>query len=52
MVFGTSRRQTRCAHPIAHSIIEQTATKILLPNSDAKRADYCEGWASPKRNIA
>jgi type IV secretion system protein VirB4 len=42
MVFGTVPGR-RAALPIAHSIIEQTATKILLPNSDAKRADYCEG---------
>jgi type IV secretion system protein VirB4 len=43
MVFGTQSPADALRSPIAHSIIEQTATKILLPNSEAKRADYCEG---------
>lgn len=43
MVFGTQSPADALRSPIAHSIIEQTATKILLPNSDAKRSDYCEG---------
>jgi type IV secretion system protein VirB4 len=43
MVFGTQSPADALRSPIAHSIIEQTATKILLPNSDAKRADYCDG---------
>jgi len=43
MVFGTQSPADALRSSIAHSIIEQTATKILLPNSDAKRSDYCEG---------
>jgi type IV secretion system protein VirB4 len=43
MVFGTQSPADALRSPIAHSIIEQTATKILLPNPDAKRSDYCEG---------
>lgn len=43
MVFGTQSPADALRSSIAHSIIEQTATKILLPNSDAKHADYCEG---------
>ena len=43
MVFGTQSPADALRSPIAHSIIEQTATKILLPNSDAKRSDYCDG---------
>ncbi len=43
LVFGTQSPADALGSPIAHSIIEQTATKILLPNPDAKRADYCEG---------
>ncbi|TXC67941.1 VirB4 family type IV secretion/conjugal transfer ATPase [Sphingomonas ginsenosidivorax] len=43
MVFGTQSPADALRSPIAHSIIEQTATKILLPNADAKRSDYCDG---------
>jgi type IV secretion system protein VirB4 len=43
MVFGTQSPADALRSSIAHSIIEQTATKILLPNSDAKEAEYCEG---------
>ncbi|QDK35999.1 VirB4 family type IV secretion/conjugal transfer ATPase [Sphingomonas sp. IC081] len=43
MIFGTQSPADALRSSIAHSIIEQTATKILLPNSDAKRSDYCEG---------
>jgi type IV secretion system protein VirB4 len=43
MVFGTQSPADALRSSIAHSIIEQTATKILLPNSDAKHSDYCEG---------
>ncbi len=43
MVFGTQSPADALRSPIAHSIIEQTATKILLPNSQAKRSDYCDG---------
>jgi type IV secretion system protein VirB4 len=43
MVFGTQSPADALRSSISHSIIEQTATKILLPNSDAKRSDYCEG---------
>jgi type IV secretion system protein VirB4 len=43
MVFGTQSPADALRSAIAHSIIEQTATKILLPNSDAKKSDYCDG---------
>ncbi|RZL28471.1 MAG: VirB4 family type IV secretion/conjugal transfer ATPase [Sphingomonas sp.] len=43
MVFGTQSPADALRSPIAHSIIEQSATKILLPNSDARRSDYCDG---------
>ena len=43
MVFGTQSSADALRSPIAHSIIEQTATKILLPNADAQRSDYCDG---------
>jgi type IV secretion system protein VirB4 len=29
--------------PIAHSIIEQCPTQILMPNARADKADYCDG---------
>lgn len=43
MVFGTQSPADALRSSIAHSIIEQTATKILLPNSEAKRSDYIDG---------
>ncbi len=43
MVFGTQSPADALRSPIAHTIIEQTATKILLPNSDARQAEYCGG---------
>ena len=35
--------------PIARTIIEQTATKILFPSSDARREDYIEGLGLSER---
>ncbi|MDQ1159602.1 type IV secretion system protein VirB4 [Sphingomonas sp. SORGH_AS 950] len=43
MVFGTQSPADALRSPIASAIIEQTATKILLPNSEAKRSDYIDG---------
>ncbi len=43
MVFGTQSPSDALRSPIASAIIEQSATKILLPNSEARRSDYCDG---------
>lgn len=43
MVFGTQSPADALRSPIASAIIEQMATKILLPNSEAKRSDYIDG---------
>lgn len=36
---------------IASAIIEQTPTKIFLPNAEADRSDYCEGFALSDREF-
>ncbi|GEM73209.1 MULTISPECIES: VirB4 family type IV secretion/conjugal transfer ATPase [Sphingomonas] len=43
LVFGTQSPADALRSPIASAIIEQTATKILLPNSEARRSDYIDG---------
>lgn len=37
--------------PISRTIIEQTATKILFPSSDARREDYVEGLGLSEREF-
>jgi type IV secretion system protein VirB4 len=39
------------ASPIARTIIEQTPTKVLFPNSDANPADYIEGFGLSEREF-
>lgn len=39
------------ASPIARTIIEQTPTKILFPNSDANPAEYIEGFGLSEREF-
>jgi type IV secretion system protein VirB4 len=36
---------------ISRTIIEQTATKIIFPNSDAKREEYAEGFGLSEREF-
>ncbi len=43
MVFGTQSPADALRSNIAHSIIEQTATKILLPNPFAREEEYRDG---------
>lgn len=43
MVFGTQSPADALRSNIAHSIIEQTATKILLPNPFAREEEYRKG---------
>lgn len=43
VMFTQSPKQV-LKSPIAHAIIEQSATKIFLPNPSADRKDYVEGF--------
>jgi type IV secretion system protein VirB4 len=43
LVFGTQSPADALRSPISHSIIEQTATKIILPNPFGREHDYREG---------
>ena len=38
--------------PIAHTILEQCATKIFLPNPHAAERDYIEGFGLTRREFA
>jgi type IV secretion system protein VirB4 len=44
MVFGTQSPADALRSPIAHTILEQCATKIFLPNAHAQARDYVEGF--------
>lgn len=48
MVFGTQSPADALRSSIAHSIIEQVATKILLPNPNGSEQDYCGGLGLTK----
>ena len=43
MVLATQSPRKVIESPISRSVIEQTPTKIFLPNNDATREDYIEG---------
>ena len=43
VILATQSPADALRSPIAHSIIEQCPTQILLPNDRADRADYCDG---------
>jgi len=45
MVFGTQSPADVLRSPIAHTILEQCATKIFLPNPHAAERDYVDGFA-------
>lgn len=44
MVFGTQSPADVLRSPIAHTIVEQCATQIFLPNPQAAARDYIEGF--------
>ncbi len=44
MVFGTQSPADALRSPIAHTILEQCATKIFLPNAHAQARDYVDGF--------
>lgn len=51
MVFGTQSPADVLGSPIAHTILEQCATKIFLPNPHANRRDYVEGFGLSHREL-
>ena len=52
MVFGTQSPADVLRSPIAHTIVEQCATKIFLPNPHASERDYVEGFGLTRREFA
>ena len=52
MVFGTQSPADVLRSPIAHTILEQCATKIFLPNPHAQARDYIEGFGLTHREFA
>jgi type IV secretion system protein VirB4 len=52
MVFGTQSPADVLRSPIAHTILEQCATKIFLPNPHAAERDYVEGFGLTRREFA
>ena len=51
MVFGTQSPADVLSSPIAHTILEQCATKIFLPNANASRGDYVDGFGLSQREF-
>jgi type IV secretion system protein VirB4 len=52
MVFGTQSPADVLRSPIAHTILEQCATKIFLPNAHAAERDYVDGFSLSRREFA
>lgn len=52
MVFGTQSPADVLRSPIAHTILEQCATKIFLPNPHSAERDYIEGFGLTRREFA
>jgi type IV secretion system protein VirB4 len=51
MVFGTQSPADVLRSPIAHTILEQCATKIFLPNPQGAERDYVEGFGLTRREF-
>lgn len=52
LVFGTQSPADVLRSPIAHTIVEQCATQIFLPNPHAQARDYVEGFGLSHREFA
>jgi type IV secretion system protein VirB4 len=52
MVFGTQSPADVLRSPIAHTIVEQCATQIFLPNPHAQARDYIQGFGLTHREFA
>lgn len=51
MVFGTQSPADVLRSEIAHTILEQCATKIFLPNPHAQAPDYVDGFGLTEREF-
>jgi type IV secretion system protein VirB4 len=51
LVFGTQSPADVLRSPISHTILEQCATKIFLPNPHANPRDYVEGFGLTRREL-
>jgi type IV secretion system protein VirB4 len=52
MVFGTQSPADVLRSSIAHTVLEQCATKIFLPNPHAAERDYVDGFGLTRREFA
>jgi type IV secretion system protein VirB4 len=52
LVVGTQSPADVLRSPIAHTILEQCATKIFLPNPHAAARDYVDGFGLTQREFA
>lgn len=52
LVLGTQSLADVLRSPIAHTILEQCATKIFLPNPHAAERDYVDGFGLTHREFA
>ena len=51
LVFGTQSPADVLRSPIAHTVLEQCATKIYLPNPHAAERDYVNGFGLSRREF-
>lgn len=51
MVYGTQSAKDVLRSPIAHTLIEQCATMIFMPNPKAKKEDYINGFSLTNREF-
>lgn len=51
VVLGTQMPSQVLDSPIASAIVSQTATKIFLPNPEAKRSEYVDGFLLTQREF-
>ncbi|PJG45626.1 transporter [Sphingobium sp. LB126] len=52
MVFATQSPGDALKSDISHSILEQVATKIMLPNPNGQRRDYIDGFSMTEAEFA
>jgi len=52
MAFVTQSPSDVLASPVARALVEQTPTKVLFPNADARREDYVDGLGLNEREFA
>ena len=52
MIFATQSPRDALRSPISHTIIEQCATQIYLPNGKADAVDYRDGMKLASREFA